>query len=80
MNGTNYGVPHCEAYSLSNSHPSWAPKICLGMLFLDTLSLSSSLNVKQSQPCSLTGNIIVLYILIIKFLEKSREDKNVWTE
>ena len=33
-----------------------------------------------SQPYSTTGNIIVLYILIFKFLEKSREDKSVLTE
>jgi hypothetical protein len=33
-----------------------------------------------NQPYSRTGNIIVLYIVIIKFLEKIREDKCVWTE
>ena len=41
-----------------------------------------SLNVRDhvSQPYSTTGNIIVLYILIFKFLGKSQEDKSVWTE
>ena len=33
-----------------------------------------------SQPFSTTDNIIVLYILIFKFLERSLEDKSVWTE
>ena len=32
-----------------------------------------------SQPYSTTGNII-LCILIFKFLERSLEDKSVWTE
>ena len=36
-------------------------------------SLHSSLKVREhvSQPYSTTGNIIVLYILILKFLERS---------
>ena len=34
---------------------------------------------QASQPCSTTGNIIVLYIVIFKFIERSREDKSVWT-
>ena len=46
------------------------------------LSLHSSFNVRDhaSQPYSTTGNIIVLYISILKFLERSREEKSVWTE
>ena len=24
MNGTNYEVPHCAAFSTPHSHPSWA--------------------------------------------------------
>ena len=45
-------------------------------------SLHSSLNVRDhaSQPYSTTGNIIVLYILIFKFSERSREEKSDWTK
>ena len=58
------------------------PKYLLQDPVSNALSLQSSLNVKDhvSQPYSTTGNIIVLYILILKFLERSREDKSVWTE
>jgi hypothetical protein len=45
-------------------------------------SLHTSLNVRghASQPHSTTGNIIALYILFLKFLERSQEDRSVWTE
>ena len=54
MNGTNYEVPHCGAFSTLHSHLSW-------VLFSNTLSLDSSLNVRDhvSQPYSTTSNIIV---------------------
>ena len=42
------------------------PNIRPRILFTNTLSLHSVLNV----PYSITGNIIVLYILIFKFLER----------
>ena len=45
--------------------------IRLRILFSNSFSLCSSLNVRYhaSQPYSTTGNITVLYILILKFLE-----------
>ena len=48
-----------------------SPNIRLGALFLNTLSLRFSLNVRGdiSYSYSTTGNIIVLYILNFKFLE-----------
>ena len=45
---------------------------------INNFKLYSSFNVRDhvSQPYSRTGNIIVLYILIFKLLERSLEDKN----
>ena len=70
-----WSLPYSSFRSLLN------PNIRLRILFSNTISLHSSLIVRDhvSQPYSTTGNIIVLYILIIKFLEKSPED-SVWTE
>jgi hypothetical protein len=55
------------------------PNIRRRILFSNTFSLYSSLNVGDHvlQRYSTNGNIIVLYILIFKFLECSREDKSV---
>jgi len=63
VNGTNYEVPHCGAFSIPIIIPL-GPNIRLRILFSNTLSLYSSLNVRDhfSQPYSTTGYIIVLYI------------------
>jgi hypothetical protein len=51
--------------------PHWGPDI-----LLSTLSLYSFLNVTDqvSHPYRTTGNIIVLYVLIFKFLDSRREE------
>jgi hypothetical protein len=47
-------------------------------LFSNGLSLCSSLNIRDqvSHPYRTTGNIIVLYIIILAILDRRREDKH----
>jgi hypothetical protein len=56
--------------------------IFLSNLFPKTLSLRSSLKVSDqvSHPYKTTGNIIVPYILISKFLDSKLEDNKFRTE
>jgi hypothetical protein len=58
------------------------PSILLRTLFSNTVSLFSSLNVRDqvSHSYKTTGRIMVLYILTFTFLDKRREDKRLWTE
>jgi hypothetical protein len=51
-------------------------------LFSNTLNRCSSLSVtdKVTRPYKVTGKIMVLYVSVLKFLERRREDKRFWTE
>ena len=84
MNGTNYEAPHCGAFSTFHSYASWAQVFVSGSCFQISLAcLPLALNIRDhvSQPFNTAGNIIVvLYILIFKFFERSREDKSVWAD
>jgi hypothetical protein len=56
------------------------PDIHLSTLFSNTLSLCSSLGVRDqvSHPYKTTDKIMILYILIFKFLERRQKDKRLW--
>jgi hypothetical protein len=86
-------IIHCEEYKVwSSSLCSFlqppvtsslsGPNILLNTLFSNTLSLCSSLNVRDqvSHPYRRTGKIIVLCILIFTLLHSRREDKRFWNE
>ena len=81
MNGTNYEIPHCGAFSTPHSHTSRAQIFVSGSCFQIPLAWIPPLMKETIFHYHIaTGNINVLYILIFKFLERSLEDKSVWTE
>jgi hypothetical protein len=53
--------------------PLLEPGISLSTLFLDILSLCSSLSVRDqvSHPCTTIDKVIVLYVLILLFLDSN---------
>jgi hypothetical protein len=64
--------PSRHLISLRSKYPPQHPAFCL----------CSSLNVRDqvSHPYRITGNFIVLYILVSTFLVSRREHKMLWTE
>jgi hypothetical protein len=71
------------SFSLPSRHSSvFSPNILLSTLFSNALSLHSSHIVldQVSRPYRTNGKIIVLYILIFKFFDSSREERRFWTE
>jgi hypothetical protein len=60
----------------------FGPNILLSTMVSNTLSLHSALNVrdKVSHPYKIIGKIMVLYVLVLKFLDSRWEDKSFWTE
>ena len=70
-------LPHSPATS-----SLLGPNILLNTMFSNTFSFLSSRNVNDqvSHPYKPTGEIIVLYNLILKFLDSNLEDKRFCTE
>jgi hypothetical protein len=58
------------------------PNICLSSLFLNILSLCSSLSLRDqvSHPYKTIGKITVFCILTCMFLKRRREGKKLWRE
>jgi hypothetical protein len=66
----------------SHSSSLFGPNILLSTLFLNTVSLCSSLNVRDriSHSHKTTGRIMFLCSLTFVFLDSRWEDKRLWTK
>jgi hypothetical protein len=78
--GEEYKLWSSSLYSLAQppvASSLLGPNILLNILYSNTLSLCSSLNVrdKVSHPYRTTGKIIVLYVLIFVFREQMSRQK-----
>jgi hypothetical protein len=79
---TDHSAPHYVIFSTPITSSLLGPNILLNTLFSNTPNLRSSLNMSDqvSHPFKTTSKIIVLYILILKFLDSKLEDKRFCTE
>ena len=77
MRSANHKVPH---YAVRCYLIPLRPKYLHH--FLNTLCLCSSISVRVqfSPPYKTTGKIIILYILILIFLDSKLEDKRIYAE
>jgi hypothetical protein len=71
-----------QFYPASVTSSLFGPNILLSTMFSNTLSLCSSLNVRDqvSHPYRTRDRTIVLYIVILMFLDSRQEDKRFYTE
>jgi hypothetical protein len=61
---------------------AFGPNILLSALFSNTFTQCFSFNVRDQvlHPYRTTRKIIVLYIVMLTFLDSRREDKRIWKE
>ena len=76
MNGTNYQVPHCGAFSTPHSHPSWAQIFASGSCFQIPLAFIISLmqGTMFHNHIAQLAILLLLYILIFRFLKSRRQE------
>jgi hypothetical protein len=72
----------CNFLHFSVTSFLWGPNTLLNTLYSNTLSLRYSLNVSDQvlHPYKTTGQIIILYIFIFRFLDNKLEDKRFFTD
>ena len=78
VNGTNYEVPHFEAFCTPHCHPFWAQIIASGSCFQIPLACILPLML---ETMFFFNHITQLGILLFYiFYSQSLEDKSAWTE